>query len=123
MKIVISGTRDINDAPFVKDCIEKSRFRPTMTGIITGGSGGVDTIAYWWARLNGIPCSVYHAQWNIHHEAAGPIRNHQMIKQADGLIAIWDGLSPGTANAISQAERKGISIEVWNYPPGSGIIK
>jgi hypothetical protein len=113
MKIVVCGSRTIEDAPYIKACLDKSKFRPSMTGIITGGAGGVDTIAYWWARFNGLPCSVYRAQWSTHGRAAGPIRNHKMAIECDGVIAIWDGKSRGTDNMISQAEKAGKSVEIW----------
>jgi hypothetical protein len=114
MKIIICGTRTMNDAAFVKECLDKSKFRSVMTEVLTGGAGGVDTIAYWWARFNKIPCRVFRARWSD-GPWAGPLRNHKMVKEADGLIAIWEGTSRGTRNTIRNAEEAGIPVEVHTF--------
>jgi len=38
MKIVVSGTRTMNDAVFIKECLDKSKFRSTMTAQLNSHS-------------------------------------------------------------------------------------
>jgi len=117
MKVVICGSRSIKDTDYVRNCIEQSRL--DITEVINGGAGGVDTIAYWWARFKRIPCVTMRAEWRKHGNSAGVIRNHEMVKVADAVIAIWDGVSPGTKNTISQARIAGKPVELWEH----GILK
>lgn len=42
--------------------------------------------------------------------AAGPMRNEEMAKYADGLIVFWNGKSSGTKNMIECAKRQGLPI-------------
>lgn len=65
-----------------------------------------------------IPVDEYHADWNTHGKAAGPIRNQEMADNADALIAAWDGLSRGTADMIRRARAKGLRVHVYNYVIG-----
>ena len=111
MKVVICGSRSIKDTDYVRNCIEQSRL--DITEVISGGAGGVDTIAYWWAQLKGIPCTMVRAEWRKHGRSAGVIRNHEMVKVADAVIVIWDGVSLGTKNTISQARIAGKPVELW----------
>lgn len=47
--------------------------------------------------------------------ASGPIRNGEMAKYADALIAMWDGTSTGTKNMIDQATKHGLKVYVVRY--------
>jgi hypothetical protein len=43
------------------------------------------------------------ADWQQYGRGAGMKRNYQMLLEAEALIAIWDGKSRGTKNAIDTA--------------------
>lgn len=43
------------------------------------------------------------------------IRNREMAKAADSLIAFWDGKSKGTANMIQTSEKMGLAVKVVRY--------
>ena len=47
------------------------------------------------------------ANWKKYGKKAGPIRNETMAKNAEGLVAIWDGQSRGTTSMINLATRYG----------------
>ena len=65
--------------------------------------------------LRTMGCDIHPADWDKHGKAAGPIRNAEMAEVADALIAFWDGQSRGTANMISLAKSKGLSVAVVRY--------
>jgi len=44
-------------------------------------------------------------EWEKYGRGAGMIRNRDMIKGADYVVAFWDGKFPGTKNSINLAER------------------
>jgi hypothetical protein len=58
---------------------------------------------------------VFPADWKTHGKAAGPIRNRQMAKNAEALIALWDGNSRGTKNMIETATKLGLKVYVKRY--------
>jgi hypothetical protein len=48
------------------------------------------------------------ADWATHGREAGWLRNKELVAQADGLVAIWDGYSSGSLHATSLAAVRGI---------------
>jgi hypothetical protein len=66
-----------------------------------------------------IPVTVIKPQWNIHGLAAGPIRNQEMVRLGDAVIAVWDGKSRGTASTISYAKVSGKPTRIWKEQSGS----
>jgi|GEM_PF-329502 len=117
-KILICGSRSIIDKDEVFKVINKyfaemgfmSHKDEVM--IIHGGAYGVDKLAGKWAKANGIPCKIYYAQWEKYGKKAGVIRNSIMVKEADYILAIWDGESRGTVDTIRKGYEKGIPVEV-----------
>lgn len=61
MKVLICGSRAINDPTAVLQAIEKSGIRPTH--IISGGARGVDRLAEKYAASSGIGFTEYLADW------------------------------------------------------------
>jgi hypothetical protein len=50
--------------------------------------------------------------WNSYGKSAGFVRNRQIIKAADMVIAFWNGKSRGTENSIQIAKElnKGLVV-------------
>lgn len=65
-----------------------------------------------YAEMRGIPVKRFDADWDKHGKAAGPIRNREMINEADELISFWDGESRGTKGTIDMANEKGIQVTI-----------
>lgn len=110
MKTIIAGTRTITEAFLVYMAILDSKFH--VTEVVSGGCSGVDTLGEEWARSHDIPVKRFQADWEAHGMAAGPIRNSNMARYADALIAIWDGKSNGTADMIRKAKAHGLKVFV-----------
>lgn len=83
--------------------------------IISGGARGADTLAREYARERNLPFEEYPAKWEIYGKSAGYKRNAEMVKEADALIAIWDGESKGTQHSIQLAEKKAIPIHIIRF--------
>jgi len=78
--------------------------------IIHGAQRGADTLAGEWAKARGIPVEPFPAKWNDYGNAAGSIRNAQMLREGKpDLIVAFDG-GPGTANMINKAGDAGVSV-------------
>ena len=111
MKTIIAGGRDITDFSQVVQAVSQSGF--TITEVVSGRQRGVDTLGEQYADLKKLPIAPFPADWTAHGKAAGPIRNAQMARYADALIAIWDGESKGTKNMINQAKKEGLMVFVY----------
>ena len=110
MKTIIAGGRTITDYTLVLDAIRESEF--TITEVVSGMAPGVDSLAVQYSKENELPLQQFWAEWNFHGRAAGPIRNRQMAKYGEALIAIWDGKSRGTKNMIEEATKLGLKVYV-----------
>ncbi len=61
----------------------------------------------------GVTVWVLRANWKAHSKRAGPIRNRAMLDlQPEFVCALWDGRSPGTADTVLEARRRGIETSV-----------
>lgn len=110
MKVIIAGSRTINDYYELIEAIKGCGFR--ITQVISGGCRGADTLGERYAREHRIPISHMLPDWNKHGRSAGPRRNSEMATQADALIALWDGESRGTKDMIEKAHERGIPVYV-----------
>lgn len=87
--------------------------RLKVTSVVSGGAAGIDTLGEIWARSQHLAVHRYPADWARYGKAAGPIRNRQMALNAEALLAIWDGKSPGTAHMIGVARQLGLRVFVY----------
>jgi hypothetical protein len=53
----------------------------------------------------GVPVTRLIPDWKKHGRAAGIIRNTDIVKQADKVVAFWDGKSKGTQDTIGKARK------------------
>jgi hypothetical protein len=100
MKLVIFGSRGIEDMRTVEEAMEACGLAAQVTEIVSGGAGGVDRLGERYARQHGLPCTVFPAQWTKYGKNAGPLRNMEMARYADYGVAVWDGVSRGTAHML-----------------------
>lgn len=108
MKVLICGSRGINDRAVVARAVAESGMEPTH--IVSGGARGVDTLACLFAHSNGIEFTEYFADWNKHGRRAGFLRNVVMVDAVDAVIAVWDGKSRGTRHSIDYATSQGKKV-------------
>ena len=113
MKVIIAGSRSVTDYGYVEDAMrEAGKLGIVPTQILSGHAKGVDHLGERWADEHKIPCSTYPADWRLYGRAAGPIRNIQMVEEADALVAIHDGKSKGTAHVVGYAMKQGLKVYV-----------
>lgn len=116
MNLIIAGCRDFTDRAFIYEGIDafiEEYGKPDY--IIEGGARGVDRMAYYYAKDNGIPVKVFPAYWDKYGKSAGPIRNEEMAKHGTHLLAFWDGKSRGTKNMIEMAKLYGLTVIIKNF--------
>lgn len=98
MKVIIAGGRDFNNKVFFLESMKEVEWH--ITHVVSGMASGADTLAVEYANENNLELAQFWAEWNFYGRSAGPIRNRQMAKFADALVAFWDGKSRGTKNMI-----------------------
>lgn len=114
--VVVTGSRGWTDAEAIANDI--NRLPPGST-VIHGGAKGADTIAANAALARGdLIVRKMPADWATHGRSAGMRRNAAMMDlMPDEVLAYWDQTSPGTANAIAAARRRGIPVRGVGVPP------
>jgi hypothetical protein len=113
MRVIIAGGRDYHEYDTLIDAVNESGF--LIETVVSGGATGVDALGERFAKESGLLLEVFPADWKTHGKAAGPIRNRQMAKNAEALIALWDGNSRGTKNMIETATKLGLKVYVKRY--------
>lgn len=111
-RLIIAGSRDITDPAMLEAALICSGWREQISVVVCGMAPGSDMLGKAWAEANSIPVDEHPAQWSLHGKAAGPIRNKAMADAADALLALWDGVSPGTRNVISLARKRGAELRL-----------
>ena len=104
MNVIIAGSRTFTDYEKLKG--ELNRLNLTISKILSGGATGADSLGEQYAREHNIPIMRFDADWIKFGRSAGPIRNTNMAKFGDVLVAFWDGKSRGTYDMISKMEQK-----------------
>lgn len=110
MKVLIAGSRSLNDIGLVENAVLASGFE--VSEVVSGGARGIDTCAARWAKLHGKKLTVMLADWEEHGLKAGYMRNKTMVDYADATICIWDGKSKGTKHTINITKSAGKPVYV-----------
>jgi len=79
---------------------------------VSGHAHGADTMGERFAKEQDLTVELHPAKWRALGKAAGMIRNAEMARASDALIAFWDRKSSGTAHMISFAKRRGLKVSV-----------
>ena len=100
--MIIAGPRDYEDYISVLVAVRCAAF--PISEVVSGVATGVDTLGERWAKDHGIPVRRFPADWNKYGKGAGPKRNLEMAKYADGAIILWDGMTKGTGSMLKIAK-------------------
>ena len=111
MKVIIAGSRTIDDYAAVCRAVERSGFKPTE--IVSGGARGVDRLGERWAKEHGVPVKKFTAHWDKYGKSAGYRRNEEMADYANALVAVWDGKSRGTSHMVELAGSNDLPTHIY----------
>lgn len=117
MYIAVVGSRTFNDYEQFQnkfnEYIISLKIPSTEITIISGGAKGADSLAEKYSNeiLKRKPI-IFKAEWKRYGRAAGAIRNKQIVKACDELVAFWDGESKGTKISIDEAIYKGKIVRI-----------
>ena len=129
MKVAIIGSRYFDDDRLLEEAIYESGFK--ITEECCGEASGADTLGGLWAKKLGIPVKPFPSELSNldapgafikinkygekYNAKAGFDRNAKMIAYADAVIALWDGISPGTKDALREAKRLGKLVFIKKF--------
>ncbi len=113
INLAIIGSRSFSDYELAKEFINQTVKENDLNiiKIISGGARGADSIGEYYAQEYNIPVQIFKPDWSI-GKHAGMLRNTDIIKSSDCVIAFWDGQSNGTRDSINKANRFGKRVIV-----------
>lgn len=106
---IVAGSRTATRDDVYR-AIEEAPFTPGI--VVSGTARGADTFGEMWASDHGRVVKRFPANWDLHGRSAGYRRNEEMAQNAEALIAVWDGKSPGTKHMIDLANKRGLRIYI-----------
>lgn len=102
--VAIVGSRQTHRAALEQVLVYVRALAPG-TVVLSGGAIGIDRAAVKAAKDCGLETREILADWQTHGGAAGFIRNKELVREADRVVAWWDGVSRGTHYTISLAKK------------------
>ncbi len=119
LRVIIAGGRDFDNYILLTETMDKYLSDVTDDVVIVCGKArGADTLGEQYAISHGYSVWDFPAEWSRYGKAAGYIRNTEMAKNADALVAFWVGRSLGTKHMIATAEQSGLDVHVVRYEKG-----
>ena len=114
-RVIIAGSRSFSNYKLLREhcqAVLQEKMNTHHVIIVSGHARGADALGERFAKEFGLPIELYPAQWNALGKGAGMVRNAQMAKVSDALIAFWDGHSRGTEHMINFARRRGLDVTI-----------
>lgn len=121
-KLIVAGGRDFNDPMLLERVLiamADVELADKAVSLVSGMARGADLLAHTFAKAYGIQCYEFPARWKhsngSHNPSAGFIRNEEMGRYSDGLLAFWDGKSSGTKHMINYMHRLNKPVTLIKY--------
>lgn len=115
-RILVCGDRNWSDGLMIRRMI--FGFSATRILLIEGCAPGADHFAHEF-EADGVEHKHFPANWNQYGNAAGPIRNREMLKvgKPDVVLAFHDDLkhSKGTKDMVKIAKEAGVPVYVVSH--------
>lgn len=116
MRLLICGDRNWTDKEKIKSVIKVMLDRHGSITVIQGEARGADRLAKEAALELGCEVLSFPANWTKHGQAAGPIRNQQMLEEGkpEYVIAFHENIhqSKGTKDMVTRSRKAGLTAIV-----------
>lgn len=112
MKIAVVGSRNFKDFSLLKSTLNQFE---NISCIVSGGAIGADRLAEKYASLYNISTEIFLPNYAKFGRKAPIIRNAQIVRACDIVVAFWDGHSRGTLNAIHSAKLHNKKLNIIFY--------
>ena len=118
IKLIVAGGRDFNDFSLVEENIHALAmgiYADKAVSIVSGMARGADVLGYQFALKHNVRVYTFPAKWDLYGKRAGFLRNEEMGRFADVLLAFWDGQSRGTKHMIEFMAKLGKDHYIIRY--------
>lgn len=119
MRIGIVGGREYKNETYVQEAITKFISSVSelnlIIEIVSGGAKGVDSIAEKYAKEQSLSITIFPPDTDKYGAAAFNIRNRQIAKYCDILLAFPNPKSVGTWNTIHFSYSAGKEVRIFPY--------
>jgi hypothetical protein len=126
MRVIVAGSRTFDDYPTLERVMDRLTLKwGKNVVVISGHSGnvdrvtgriiGADLLGEKWARARWHTIRVHrpdYEKYKKNPKFAPFARNEEMVADATHAAFFHDGSSPGTADCIERARKKGIKVKV-----------
>jgi len=113
--VIVAGGRDFDDWELLEYTLDRRLAGIKNMVIVSGCARGADKLGEKWAIKNGIEIKRFPADWFGEGDSAGHLRNVEMARVSDALIAFWNKRSTGTKDMIQLADDYKLHLHVVNY--------
>jgi hypothetical protein len=83
--------------------------------IVSGGTKGADSLGRDFAQKYGAKYLEFLPDWEKFGKSVGVIRNADIVKNSDFVLAFWDGQSRGTRHSLEFAQKTGNPYFAYNF--------
>ena len=118
MVVAVIGSREcgnISEKDIIKylpyECLE----------IVSGGAKGIDTLAKKAAKILNVPCKEILPDYKKFSRRAPLVRNEEIVKSVDFVLAFWDLKSRGTASALNFCIKNYIPFKIISIFDGKPV--
>ena len=112
-RVIIAGSRSFDDYDMLVKTMDMVLQNITdEIQVVCGMAAGADTLGERYAKERGYQIAYFPADWKKYGRSAGFNRNQEMAKNADALVAFWDGKSKGTKHMLDIAQRYGLRVRL-----------
>ena len=114
MKIAIVGSRSIEYDKIHDMAIAfLERYIPVnCTELVSGGAPGADKLAEEYAERYHLKMTVLEPDYGRHGKRAPLMRDEEIVRGVQYVIAFWDCRSKGTAYTVTYAIKEGIPVRI-----------
>jgi hypothetical protein len=112
VKVGVVGSREFDDYEQLEHVLNQLN---NVTCIVSGGAKGADSLGEKYADENGLEKIIHLPDWDTHGKGAGFVRNTAIVRDADLVVAFWDGKSRGTRDTISKTFNSTVPLLIIHY--------
>ena len=113
MRIGVIGSRAFNDVELLNRELDK--YLDKVRVIVSGGAKGADKLGEMWALQNNITTEIFYPEFKFFGRGAYRMRNIEIVRNSDLIIAFWDGKSKGTNQTVGIAKKAGVPVMIVKY--------
>ena len=110
-KIAIIGSRNYKRLDLVEKYVQNNMKYGDL--LVSGGAKGVDLASERAADKQNVETKIFLPDWEKNGKGAGLIRNTDIVKNSDKIVAFWDGKSRGTLDSIKKAKKMNKEYEIY----------